>query len=281
MQLGHVFTLANRSMKKPLLAAASAALSFGILLGSAPAVAETKFVEGIYDPEFVRFDFYDSELNDSSYFAALTTTQCINQNCNYIGYLLWTNISLNNPLVYKSDTNWEEYYYSYPNFSDNDPYNGRLYYLNEYRGGVRSKSVTISEAEYGYGYTRWTTDGGYYRNDDPIFVDTELSLAFSELPSFQGIGIFDFEQSFVRYGDGSSMLLADLMKMATTGYYGDTRDESWSFSLDTRNDSFAIGWIDHRITGITLAYNLPIPEPETWAMLLAGLGIVGAVTRRH
>jgi hypothetical protein len=25
---------------------------------------------------------------------------------------------------------------------------------------------------------------------------------------------------------------------------------------------------------------VPIPEPETWAMLLAGLGIVGAVTRR-
>jgi len=40
MQLRHVFSLANRLMKKPLLVIVSAVLSFGVLMGSAPAFAQ-------------------------------------------------------------------------------------------------------------------------------------------------------------------------------------------------------------------------------------------------
>jgi len=40
-----------------------------------------------------------------------------------------------------------------------------------------------------------------------------------------------------------------------------------------------IGW---QVTGYNYTENTPIPEPETWAMLLAGLGIMSvAAKRRH
>jgi hypothetical protein len=35
------------------------------------------------------------------------------------------------------------------------------------------------------------------------------------------------------------------------------------------------------IAGIQFLYGAPVPEPETWAMLLAGLGLVGIMARRR
>ena len=60
------------------------------------------------------------------------------------------------------------------------------------------------------------------------------------------------------------------------------------FSMNPNLDSgylypnFDLQWrFDCELISMTLAYNLSaIPEPETWAMLLSGLGIAGAVARR-
>ncbi len=49
-------------------------------------------------------------------------------------------------------------------------------------------------------------------------------------------------------------------------------------------------WISRGTQSTTVNYSLyalsetltvPVPEPETWAMLLAGLGLVGAAVRRR
>jgi hypothetical protein len=63
MQLGHVFTLINRPINKPLLVVTSVVFSLAILLGSAPAFAQGKDrksngtleIVALYVPDFVVF----------------------------------------------------------------------------------------------------------------------------------------------------------------------------------------------------------------------------------
>ena len=93
---------------------------------------------------------------------------------------------------------------------------------------------------------------------------------------------FDLENSFVYYGEevdrlgvftgGESESLAQILAQGAATY-----------ELLDEKGSFTFYWLpDREITGISLAYSLiPVPEPETWAMLMAGLGIMGMVTRRR
>lgn len=78
-------------------------------------------------------------------------------------------------------------------------------------------------------------------------------------------------------------------------YYGQTGSFSVTLSLDTAaladlNADGILGFGlssvsgDFLVTGITLNANLvaaPVPEPETYAMMLAGLGLLGFVARRR
>jgi len=85
-------------------------------------------------------------------------------------------------------------------------------------------------------------------------------------------GIFDFGRSWVSYlgADGTEYLtLAQI------------RESGGDFSL-LADGNISLSWsANYRITGINFEYLNPVPEPETWAMLLAGLGIVGATARRR
>jgi len=83
--------------------------------------------------------------------------------------------------------------------------------------------------------------------------------------------IFDFENSVVRYSDGDSQTLAQIIA-----------DSSYVRVYDNIFITWELGWQGQNgreITDISLAYT--VPEPETWAMLLAGLGLVTGVTRRR
>jgi hypothetical protein len=51
----------------------------------------------------------------------------------------------------------------------------------------------------------------------------------------------------------------------------------WNISGNNTIEIIATGMISASIQ----AHYAPIPEPETWAMLLAGLGIVGAISKRR
>lgn len=48
------------------------------------------------------------------------------------------------------------------------------------------------------------------------------------------------------------------------------------------NNDWIVGDAFNSVTGITTAYLLaPVPEPEIYAMLFAGLGVVGFVAARR
>jgi hypothetical protein len=299
-------------MKKPLLAGAGVVLFVGVLLGSAPASAETVFVDSVWNADSRQFEFYDSSLNDSSYFASLRRE--------FGGQIF----EMKTPFVFNPDSGKEGIQYSFYAFPDgyygnSSAYYRKDYYKASYSGGVYRVIESAAESHYidsepnEFGGLDARSDYYYniegYSSDDPAVVRSALSTAFSAIP-FDGVGIFDFEQSFIHYGDfgreGYSISLADSLRGGLLGlncdtcsqvcYYDRCYSENFpvglgDFYLDNINsdgslfarwDNSYIYYNSADIIGITLAYNLPaVPEPETWAMLLAGLGIVGAVAHRR
>jgi len=125
------------------------------------------------------------------------------------------------------------------------------------------------------------SDSGVERSNEPFDLDEVKSWIIRDL-TFPEYGIFDFENSFVYYeGDEEGVSLAQIMAQALADPENNQSRLDFSYSLNDFDLEFL--WnSDSKVTGMTLAYNLPaVPEPETYAMLLVGLGIVGAVTRRR
>lgn len=79
--------------------------------------------------------------------------------------------------------------------------------------------------------------------------------------------------------------LSDPLAFNASGSYG----QSFSYAMPSTSllsgaDSYTFSlYVDFALTGLTLvdASTPPIPEPETYAMLLAGLGLVGFAVRRR
>jgi hypothetical protein len=143
---------------------------------------------------------------------------------------------------------------------------------------------------------RYWQSGFSGESTDPFDVSELESRIWGDYPT-AGYGIFNFHNSFVNYNDGSRQSFADII--GTGGLGSDFTFVNPNFAFNFVNGNIDIMWGDlsaymddsgsvfaaynfdvKTVTGVTLAY-APVPEPETWAMLLAGLGIVGAVTRRR
>jgi hypothetical protein len=216
MQLGHVFTLANRSMKKPLLAAASVAFSVLVASSSASAFAETVTTEGVWNEDEHQFEFYDSRLN---------------------------------------------------NIDPSKPFFASMKFVDDY----------FHIAGVGPILTR-----GH-------ILDVNIDPDNLYLPT-SGDSIFNLEQSFLYYNDlnGERVSLAQILGLSGPAI---TMSEVTflSFTTETSKNDFQMMWhfVFHNpsypfIPRATLTYNLnPVPEPETWAMLLAGLGVVGVIARKR
>lgn len=79
--------------------------------------------------------------------------------------------------------------------------------------------------------------------------------------------------------------LADPVAFDASGFEG----QSFSYTMPSTRllsgvDSYTFSlYVDFALTGLTLvdASALPVPEPETYTMLLAGLGVVGFAVRRR
>ena len=96
-------------------------------------------------------------------------------------------------------------------------------------------------------------------------------------------GSFDLQNSIVYYKDGSTASLAQIAGSLIAGD-PDTHVRVSSNSLGATELS-AVWYSSNPFTSITIAWNNgptpAVPEPETWAMLLAGLGVIGSVARRR
>jgi hypothetical protein len=122
---------------------------------------------------------------------------------------------------------------------------------------------------------KYTYDDGVNSNSSktPLFDLDELFDKIENTIPVSGYGMFDFKNTRIHYGDGSSSaLLSEIM-------VNDNPDRK-HFWFESGSLS-GLGWLsDKPITSIDVAI-FAVPEPETWAMLLAGLGLVGTVARRR
>ncbi|MDR2014101.1 MAG: PEPxxWA-CTERM sorting domain-containing protein [Azoarcus sp.] len=298
---------------KPLFTAAALAIS---VAASAPAFAETVFAEGVWNGD--RLEFYDSRLNDSGYFASLRRSGWgqifeMEKGIPFISNVSNVNVSTGSVQYqyrvgsgvtgYNNEMNYYEKYYSYD-------LRRSIYDIKELEEAYERHNIIFDETGFPNSYDEYyheTWAGGYIHTNDPEVARSTLSTALSTIP-FDGVGIFDFEQSFIHYSDYSgdySISLADSLRGGAWDLNCDAcSPEYWpsgyaefyyyageflSFFGPAYNSGLYAEWgnswgspYSNYITGMTLAYNLPaVPEPETWAMLLAGLGIVGAVAKRR
>jgi hypothetical protein len=184
-----------------------------------------------------------------------------------------------------------------------DPYVG--YSQHNYDDGVVESGYSLSEDgslleayrtvepetggyEY-YGYENWegsptysyeyvypddTAWGGYSESvsDAPFDTDALLARITGDFPR-SSYGIFDLENSWIDYeGDGLGPISLEQV-----------------FATNATHVVFYGGAInaslipDYQIAAVSITYtNLAaVPEPETWGMLLSGLGLMGLIARRR
>lgn len=285
---------------KPLLTTAFFAIA--AILGSTSTYAETTVTyvsHGVPDGQG-GFTFFDNRLDSTSGsgFASLSG------NSNYA--ILSTHIDPRNPFVFDPTADIETFgifgietnyrYVKGPHYDDaynfigadfivnaGTEYKYSWYTLTEYY--EKNSEFVMKGEDFEDGYWDWDWDGEYpspiyvsrwaHRAEDGTVIYYDDDFIAPSWPSFyfpKTHGIFDFQNSFVfyvdYYGNSRSISLYDSLANGAEHTFGE--ESSFLFPL-----SFI------EISGITLAYNLPVPEPEIWVMLLTGLGIVGVVARRR
>ncbi|MDR1063359.1 MAG: PEPxxWA-CTERM sorting domain-containing protein [Azoarcus sp.] len=114
-------------------------------------------------------------------------------------------------------------------------------------------------------------------SDAPFDTDALLASINGDIPASR-YGIFDFENSWIDYeGDGLGPI--SLAQLLETGVYGEY------FAYFNNGAVDGMSWESaFPIASVEIAYHpitASVPEPETWGMLLSGLGLVGFIARRR
>lgn len=123
-----------------------------------------------------------------------------------------------------------------------------------------------------------TTDGSYTVIDGtPSFSAAFGSATF--IPTSPAI----FGFNFTGFGAGNTFSFTWDPDSANDGSYGATGNPDFVGAVVTAvTDSGVLkGTIAYDGRDLVFANLAPVPEPETYAMLLAGLGILGATARRQ
>jgi len=274
---------------------------------SSPTFAALTTAEGIPDGNG---NFYFSDINLGSGAAGFGTFSReslvdIYTDVHYYTYNLQTYIDSANPFISNSTT--ESHSYITDSFGVIKESSWAWEITNE-NGNVMN-GVVYTRSDPPYPTQVWGTilgdDGDYLRigyvevpiyDGEMLFCDTypancsqqeqyfQFLTKYRPITSYYELGNFDLGNSLVYYADGSSESLLLALKWSPrpffSGYYvyPDVYRYTQAIGLDHGNISLTFSSYDE-IVGISLAYT--IPEPEIYAMLLAGLGIVGAVTRRR
>jgi len=164
-------------------------------------------------------------------------------------------------------------------------WNGTTVNVLDSLGGNYSSPEAINNAGQVVG-TSLTGAGAYHATLWNGTTATDLGTLLSGSTSFAH-GINNFGHVVGEYsGLEARAFLWDGSTMADLNSYLDASTVSAGWVLNSAQDindkGQIIGTAKNSITGVSSAYILtPVPEPETYIMMLAGLGLVGAAARRR
>ena len=148
--------------------------------------------------------------------------------------------------------------------------------LIQWPDGLHAQAVTSGPVTGPAQITIRRVDGGVFDLD---------ALGFKLLANTWATGA-DLEITPMLDGnDGPQVFLDASGSYSNTFSYSQTLSDYRGFNTSTLKgyDTYNLSlFVDFALTGITLTDpSLPVPEPETWGMMLAGLGVVGVVVRRR
>jgi hypothetical protein len=168
-------------------------------------------------------------------------------------------------------------------------------------------SVAANAAEQSVGTVKFdipTAFHGSILGNSSTSLNDIISFHTEAAAGGAGVSVMDFPITLSSGNLGLSLATVSLSSAGVDGVIGDSDDQMLkasvfsdlgnsnghiSFSVSQPLDPSTLYYIN--VTGVTSgslggAYNgaiqlAPVPEPETYAMLLAGLGLMGAVVRRR
>ena len=142
--------------------------------------------------------------------------------------------------------------------------------------GLHAQAVTAGPVTGPAQVTIQRVDGGAFDLD---------ALGFKLLANTWATGA-DLEITPMLNGiDGPQVFLDTSGAYSNTFSYSNTLSDYRGFNTSTLKgyDTYKLSlFVDFALTGVTLTDpSQPVPEPGTWGMMLAGLGVVGAAMRRQ
>jgi len=148
--------------------------------------------------------------------------------------------------------------------------------LVQWPDGLHAQAVTSGPVTSSAQITIQRVDGGVFDLD---------ALSFTLLANTWATGA-DLEITPMLDGnDGPQVFLDASGSTWNTFSYSQTLSDYRGFNTSTLKgyDTYNLSlFVDFALTGITLTDpSLPVPEPETYGMMLAGLGVVGIAARRR
>ena len=149
-----------------------------------------------------------------------------------------------------------------------------------FAGAAQATSIDLTTS---YGFDTdwsWGVPTRYFHySTDPYTLDLLFSLTGDAQISIDlaAVGFSEWSMSVIDGATGGTISSFD----NPTGAFDVATLGAGSYSLSISGNPISMGQSYFGINGLTSSSVTAVPEPETYAMLLACLGIVGAVARRR
>lgn len=140
-------------------------------------------------------------------------------------------------------------------------------------------SSVVQDHENGWSSTIGAGLGVYHlsgnSSDDNITTGETLTITFSQVVNLTGIELRSEGHNFTSWTPGATFLFNNVSTALPQG------TGSIALNLTGQVFTFAYGGAHADQFYLAAMTAAPVPEPESWALMLAGLGAVGFVMRRR